>query len=72
MNGTAKTDLIKGVLAGERVPLNREERRAWEQYDRAYQRRGRRARARVQRGLARHELRQRALGLFAAARGVVA
>lgn len=59
MNGTAKNELIKGILAGERLPLNREERRAWERYDRAYQRRGRRARARVQRGLWRHELRQR-------------
>lgn len=64
MNGTAKQDLIKGILAGDRVPLNRAERRAWEQYDRAYQRRGRRARARVQRGLWRHELRSRAAALL--------
>lgn len=64
MNGTAKQDLIKGILAGTRVPLNREERRVWERYDKAYERRGRRARARVQRGLWRHELRERAAALF--------
>lgn len=64
MNGTAKNDLIKGILAGERIPLNRAERRTWERYDRAYQRRGRRARARVARGLWRHELRERAKAIL--------
>jgi len=53
VNITAKQDLIKGILAGEREPLNRRERRVWEQHQRTEARRARRARARVEVALSR-------------------
>lgn len=54
MIGTAKTELLKRVMAGEAEPANRAERRVIEQDKRTQERRARRARARVQRALAKY------------------
>lgn len=48
----SKRDLLKKFMAGEMEPRNRAERRAWEQHQASEARRGRRARARVERALA--------------------
>ena len=55
VNGTAERELVKGIMAGEREPVNRAERRAWDRHKAADARRGRRAHARIERGIARYK-----------------
>lgn len=52
MIGAAKKDLLKRVMAGEAIPQNRAERRVVALNEAREARRGRRARARVERALA--------------------